>query len=306
MARSPKNAEGETEERRRLRAERERAAFGDAPPLEEGHLAEPEVWWSQHFQWLKDCGYLLRPRYAPDWIPSWQGTNKDSLLCEDGVVPKFSTHLLDGTRLADGQYVTLKIIRQSVHPYEVEIGQKFSTEPLRSNSANHCVPIYEVLPIPESNDKVIIVMPLLREYTSPPFCTIGEAVECFRQLFEGLSFMHKNRVAHRDCMNLNIMMDATGLSIDAFHPIFPFMKRDFSGYARFKTRTQQPVKYYFIDFGLSRYYDPSIVRPLEVPIWGGDKEVPEFQKSNEPQDPFATDVFYIGNAIRQDFIDVGC
>ena len=104
-------------------------------------------------------------------------------------------------------------------------------------------------------------------------------------------------------MSLNIMMDS-GLFIDAFHPVDPLMKRDFSGYARYKTRTERPVKYYFIDFGLSRRYDDSIAHPLEAPIWGGDKEVPEFQNSNEPRDPFATDVFYIGNAIRQDFVDV--
>ena len=103
---------------------------------------------------------------------------------------------------------------------------------------------------------------------------------------------------------MNIMMDASGLSIDAFHPVDPLMKRDFSGYARFRKRTQRPPKYYFIDFGLSRRYDPSLTKPLEIPIWGGDKGVPEFQGSNEPRDPFATDVFYLGNAIRTQFLEV--
>jgi len=132
--------------------------------------------------------------------------------------------------------------------------------------------------------------------------------------------MHNHRVAHRylplyhishpfltrfrDCTNVNIMMDASSLCIDAFHPIQPIMKRDFSGYARFSKRTQRPPKYYFIDFGLSRRYDPSIIKPLEVPIWGGDKGVPEFQGSNEPRDPFSTDVFYIGNAIKTAFLEV--
>ena len=105
-------------------------------------------------------------------------------------------------------------------------------------------------------------------------------------------------------MHLNIMMDASKLYTDPFHPIHPIMKRDFSGYARFKSRTTRPVKYYFIDFGLSRRYDPSISQPLETPIWGGDKEVPEFQNSNDPCDPFATDVFYVGNMIKKDFVQV--
>ncbi|KAG9313015.1 hypothetical protein JVU11DRAFT_6454 [Chiua virens] len=81
------------------------------------------------------------------------------------------------------------------------------------------------------------------------------------------------------------------------------MKRDFSGRARFRTRTSGPPKYFLIDFGLSRRYDPSVVEPREIPIWGADKEVPEFQNSNEPCNPFPTDVFYVGNMIRKDFIE---
>ncbi|KIJ16754.1 hypothetical protein PAXINDRAFT_168241 [Paxillus involutus ATCC 200175] len=270
---------------------------------EDGQLSEPELWWSQHYEWFKDNGYLLRPRYAPDWTPSWRGTNKNWFLCEDGRVAKFASRILDGTRLSDGTRVTLKLVNQTVHPHEIDIARFFSSEPLASEKANHCVTIYDVLPVLDDEESAIIVMPLLRDYIQPPFDTIGETVECFRQLFEGLQFMHKHRVAHRDCMSRNIMMDASGLYVDAFHPVSPLMKRDFSGYARFRTRTQRPTKYIFIDFGLSRRYDPSVATPLEVPIWGGDKEVPEFQNSNAPCDPFPTDVFYIGNAIRKDFVE---
>ena len=53
-------------------------------------LTENELWWTRHFQWLKDCGYLLRPRYAPDWVPSWRGTNKRKYSCEDSVTAMVS------------------------------------------------------------------------------------------------------------------------------------------------------------------------------------------------------------------------
>lgn len=292
----------EEEARRAAIAQRELQAFGEVYTPKDGRLTKSERWWSQHYEWLKGCGYLLRPRYEPGWVPSWQGTRKNRFKCEDGRGSERAA-ILDGTRLSDGAYVILKFVSNSDHPHEAEIGRFLSSEPLRSDPTNHCIPIYDVLSVPDDKDKVIIVMPLFREYTSPPFGTVGEAVECFRQLFEGLQFMHKHRVAHRDCMTLNIMMDASALFIDAFHPVSPFMKRDFSGYARYKTRTERPVKYYFIDFGLSRRYERSIPHPLEEPIWGGDKEVPEFQSSDEPRDPFPTDVFYIGNAIRKDFVD---
>ena len=109
-----------------------------------------------------------------------------------------------------------------------------------------------------------------------------------------------------DCSSMNIMMDPSRLYIDPFHPASPLMKRDFSGSARYKTRAERPPKYFFIDFGLSRRYDDFIVKPLEDPTWGGDKTVPEFQKSNAPCDPFPTDVYYIGNAIKKDLVDVCC
>ena len=80
------------------------------------------------------------------------------------------------------------------------------------------------------------------------------------------------------------------------------MTKECSGRAKHFTRTHKPPKYYFIDFGISRRYEPSNTDPREVPIWGGDKEVPEFQNSNEPRNPFPTDIFYISNAIKMDFL----
>jgi len=68
-------------------------------------------------------------------------------------------------------------------------------------------------------------------------------------------------------------------------------------------RTQFPPKYYLIDFGISRRYDADVVNPREPPILGGDKTVPEFQKSIAPQDPFATDIYYVGNMMKNDCLE---
>ena len=72
------------------------------------------------------------------------------------------------------------------------------------------------------------------------------------------------------------------------------------------TRTQRPPKYYLIDFGISRRFDPADELPLSRPIIGGDKTVPEFQGigAYTPCDPFPTDVYYAGNLIRSQFIEV--
>ena len=80
--------------------------------------------------------------------------------------------------------VTLKRIKRTSHPYEADIALYFSSEPVASNPENHCVPVYEVFTLDSEDDIIIMVMPLLRPYNDPTFDTIGEVVDCFRQLFE--------------------------------------------------------------------------------------------------------------------------
>jgi hypothetical protein len=86
--------------------------------------------------------------------------------------------------MSDGTYVTLKILKPSLHPYEVDIATALCSKQLASDPLNHCVPIYEVIKVPDDNDMVILVMPLLRDWRDPEFETVGEGVDFFRQLFE--------------------------------------------------------------------------------------------------------------------------
>ena len=99
-------------------------------------------------------------------------------------------------------------------------------------------------------------------------------------------------------------MDPSQLYPDGYHPRKVNRTRDFKGKARHFTRTQRPPKYYLIDFGISRKYNPADGPPLEDPILGGDKTVPEYNRSDDPCDPFPVDVYYAGNLLRRDFLDV--
>ncbi|KAG2364056.1 kinase-like domain-containing protein [Suillus spraguei] len=294
----------EHERLKALRAQKELAAFGTELKRSPGALSSKETWWCQQYQWLKSQGYLLRPRYAPDWVPSWEVSKRDPLVCEDGQVMRFG-RIMDATRLSDGLYVSLKVIKKSEHPHEAEIGRYFMKVELASDLKNHCVPFLDVLSVPNEDDTQIIVMPLLLDFTKLPFDTFGEVVELLRQLFEGLLFMHKHHVAHCDFMWMNVMMDAKDIYVEPYHPVKPHMKRDFSGHASHRTRTQRPPKYYIIDFGLSRQYDANDKNPLEYPVLGGDKTVPEFQNNMSiPLNPFPTDVYYLGNIIRERFLNI--
>ena len=91
---------------------------------------------------------------------------------------------MDAVRIRDDEMVMLKAIDLRDHPTEIELAQLFSSEPLKSHPKNHCVPILEVIPLPDRPLEFILVMPFLRSYVKPCFETIGEAVEFFRQIFE--------------------------------------------------------------------------------------------------------------------------
>ena len=53
----------------------------------EGRLYQAELFWRDHQPWLKECGYLLRPRYLPDWKASWvRNKSLHYLDCEEGVI----------------------------------------------------------------------------------------------------------------------------------------------------------------------------------------------------------------------------
>ena len=122
---------------------------------------------------------------------------------------------MDAVRISDGELIALKHVVPEYNPFEVQIATMFSTEPLKSHPKNHCVPIFEVLDVPDKDNEFILVMPLLRRFQSPWFVTVGESVEFFRQIFEvcpplhatlvglthstpqGLQFIHQCDVTHR-------------------------------------------------------------------------------------------------------------
>ncbi|KAG5728235.1 hypothetical protein E4T56_gene19050 [Termitomyces sp. T112] len=271
------------------------------PKKQGGELLLIEVFWRKHCQFLKDHGYTLRPRYQPDWRPSWLDTSKDWLECEDGVFPRST--VLDATR-SDGTLVMIKAIHRTRSPDEIPVGKLLSSEGLVS-PRNHCIPYLEIIDPPEGSDEAFVVLPLLVPTELAPFETIGEAVEFFRQIFEGLEFMHEHNIAHEDCKYDNIMADSHHLFDAPPHPFERYMKRDFSGpISVVRSRTRKPVKYYLIDFDLSKEYPPGGPPRLEEPPWGGDKTVPEHLLPEAPPcDPFPVDVYCLGNCVRKNFLD---
>ena len=136
--------------------------------------------------------------------------------------------------------------------------------------------------------------------------------------------MHENNVAHRyvtvrrhrshipfsdtahsrDCTYGNIMLDPSNMFPESFHPAVIDRSKDFRRKAKWYSRTRRPTRYLLIDFGLSRRYDPENGPPLEEPLRGGDKSAPEHEDRVTPCNPFPTDVYYLGNLVREYYIQV--
>ena len=89
------------------------------------------------------------------------------------------------------------------------------------------------------------------------------------------------------------------------HPNYEYLTEDGRYDVGLHARSGHTIKYYFIDFGLTRRYDPKDGPPREHPVVGGDKTVPEFKNWNgQLLNPFPTDIYYIGNMVRYTLLAV--
>ncbi|KAJ3908074.1 kinase-like domain-containing protein [Lentinula edodes] len=268
-------------------------------PPDRRTLSDSELWWSGHFEYLKEHGYMMRPRYRPGWKPSFKPGLLAALNSEDGQ-KILHPYVMDALRISDSYMVAMKRVKVSTG--EDKIATLFSNEGHNTNSRNHCIRVLEVLAVPGNDDEKILVMPWLRDVMDPRFRTIGEAIQFFKEMIEGLQYMHENNVAHRDCARNNMGMDANSMYTRQYHPIKQKKRYNWSGRALHHSRTQCPPRYYFIDFGRSEMYDPSEPRPSEYALKSGGYTPPEGD-ADVPCDPFATDVYILGTMIRTSFLD---
>ncbi|KAF5379460.1 hypothetical protein D9615_006614 [Tricholomella constricta] len=267
-----------------------------------GKRREEEEFWVEHYHFLLSNGYQLRPRYNPDWVPSWirAAQPTEYLDCEDSVALAMYTHLNDAIRVQDGSKVVFKHVKQMSK--ETIIG---ATLGKIAHPRNHCVPVLAVLPLPGTTEldprDALLVMPQLIHFAMLPFCFVGEFAEAMRQFVEGLDFMHECGIAHRDACYFNLMMDGSKVVPGGFHFVRP---RSPTGIVRdtieWHTRwSAKPNKYYFIDFDLAATYVRGVEMETRVGRIGQDRSVPEFAfpLSPLPYDPFKLDIYQLGNAL---------
>ncbi|CAL1702594.1 unnamed protein product [Somion occarium] len=263
-------------------------------------LDEFEERWRDRQPFFESRGYMFRPRLRPSWIPSWRSSGEHPMYAEDGVALPLRTELIDATRIEDGKLVYIKRIRTG--DTETQIATMLSSPELRQDPRNHAVPILEVIQDDEDLSISYLVMPFLRPIDNPAFESVDELLDFGDQILEGLVFLHEHDVAHRDCSSGNLLMDATSMYPQGFHPVNLAAQPSFHGRASYVSRSSapKPVRYFYVDFGYSVHIPPSAPEKLVVGDLGRDQAPPELS-AEVPYDPFKLDIFLIGNVFRKQF-----
>ncbi|KAF9038386.1 hypothetical protein BDZ89DRAFT_945821 [Hymenopellis radicata] len=224
-----------------------------------------EGYWFQHQPFLEQSGYLLRSKFRPDsqWLELSEKERRNHP-ADDPI--HHNPFIMDATRAHDGKPVMLKSLSTKRSPKELEIALFFSAPERKDDPQNHCVPVWDVLQSPFDPKSQIIVMPRLYPMDQPRFDAVGEAIDAIRQTFEGLEYMHRHHVAHRDISILNMMMDARELYPHGHHPVHAWATPSHTRISKHLTRTHIWPRYYIIDFDLSQRFDnDSIPASLTVP-----------------------------------------
>ncbi|KAF8069063.1 hypothetical protein FPV67DRAFT_1490958 [Lyophyllum atratum] len=280
--------------------------------LFDGKLFEDygEQFWATYQPFLLSRGYRLRPRYDPNWVPSWQRLGKPIKYLhrfEDAILPEATSDMIpsgdllyitecDAVRVSDGRKVVLKRVMTCTE--EIPIARYLSSEPLLSDPRNKAVPVLDTLPLPDDDTSALIVMPLLFSVDMLPFRRVGEFAEAVRQ------YLQASDVYHRDPCHFNLMMDASELIPEGFHFLRSRTYDGVNAWSEWRERGScKSLSYYFIDFGLSRRYSAN-TNIRDVGIWGQNKSFPE-RSSTIPYDPFKTDIYQLGNFILELSMKIG-
>lgn len=109
---------------------------------------------------------------------------------------------MDAVRVKDGLHVVFK--RVPTNTDEISIAMYLSSEKNRGDRRNCAVPILDVIMIPGTDEKALLVMPYLLRFHLLPFRFLGEFCEFSLQILEVIRFRSSS-------INLRPFSDKEGL-----------------------------------------------------------------------------------------------
>ncbi|KAN0137417.1 hypothetical protein V8E53_004862 [Lactarius tabidus] len=264
-----------------------------------GPLFQCETWWRDRYDDIDNCGYRLRPRYHPRWASLWRGSNNGFPMEDVRPCNLRPATMMDAIRRHDGQRVMLKKVLSEEGPHELQISRMFSSEDVVTDPRNHCVPLLKVIELSErSGFQKLMVFPFLRPFDRSRIQTFGGFASFFTQICEGIQFMHRLNVAHRNCTAENIAFSRSKAHPNG-HPS-DLNNRNFMGAVKACMKLRPPPRYYLVGF------EPSVQYPsrdtVDEPWHRGDTLAPEHQSEGH-SNPFHTDIYYLGNLVSREFVE---
>ncbi|KAF9018054.1 hypothetical protein BDZ89DRAFT_1074291, partial [Hymenopellis radicata] len=275
--------------------------------MAENALADPFGRYAHEMSWvaiqpfLESRGYRLRPRFHPDWEPSWlqKGLTRQEafrLRLEDSLIILSVADLVDAIAPNGCKVVLKRVVK----------GSNEEMMSLRLNSLdkedpfNHLIPLLDTIDLP-NGEQVILVTPLLRGLSidDPSFHCREEVIEYARQLLEGVVFLHAHNFTHRDICVSNVLMDPSRVVPSGFHFAAPYLRFESNKRKSIKTRRRcrvQPVNYFFIDFESVSFHPEGPEHSRALGLFGQCNIMPELSLT-VPYNPFKVDIFQIGCTI---------
>ncbi|KAF9018052.1 hypothetical protein BDZ89DRAFT_1021737 [Hymenopellis radicata] len=252
-----------------------------------------EMSWVAIQPFLESRGYRLRPRFHPNWEPSWirKGMTYDEgyrLRLEDSMKIVCLADLVDAIA-PDGRKVILKRVAKGSNEEAMSIQLNALN---KEDPFNHLVPLLDTIDLP-NDEQVILVMPCFRSCTEDPsFHCREEVIEYARQLLEGIVFLHSHNFSHRDICASNILMDSSRVVPSGFHFAAPELQEgDNCKWVKTRRRCRvRPVKYFFIDFESVSFHPEGPENARVLGFFGQYNVMPELSLS-VPYNPFKVDIF---------------
>ncbi|KAF8510905.1 kinase-like domain-containing protein [Gautieria morchelliformis] len=176
------------------------------------------------------------------------------------------------------RFVVLKIVSSSGG--ELSIIQRLASPAARRDATNHTIPVLEYI---RAGDWCFIVMPSweLTLLNCIPIATVADLSTIAAQCFQGLAYMHKQRIAHLDIYPPNILANHV-----THRPRGPFLRSfDFR------------LAYIDFEFSVCVSREVPLVDVRCLPPTYHD--LPEVRAKKSHVDPFAADVFALGRALKE-------
>ncbi|KZT09443.1 uncharacterized protein LAESUDRAFT_741744 [Laetiporus sulphureus 93-53] len=141
------------------------------------------------------------PRDWPGYLRACNGGGDDEL-CKDVGLPD---NLFRGTRCSDDLKVVIKAVH--THSREYDIVRYLSTPPVRDHPMNHCIPVLNIIDVPEDRIAFIVMEEWSPHLVTDPPYILRSFLGTLRQHLEHITFMHAHHIAHLDISLRNMLTD---------------------------------------------------------------------------------------------------